>query len=97
MSSNENGEEIYIYGTHGNINGSQYQYPLSIVDGSNYNWARGLWKLKLNVNQKGSENTPTQQWPTPPEEVFMHPPPTASQVHLLAVLLSISFQFTLFY
>lgn len=47
MSLNETGDELYIYGQHGNINGSQYQYPLTIIDGSNYNWARGLWKINL--------------------------------------------------
>lgn len=48
VSVNEAGDELYIYGRHGNINGSQYQYPLSIVDGANYNWARGLWKVDLS-------------------------------------------------
>jgi len=48
VSINEAGDELYIYGRHGNINGSQYQYPLSIVDGANYNWARGLWKVDLS-------------------------------------------------
>ena len=48
VSINEAGDELYIYGRHGNINGSQYQYPLSIVDDANYNWARGLWKVDLS-------------------------------------------------
>ena len=47
LTGDQYGGHVYLYGREGNINGQQYQFPLDIQLGNNYNWPRGLWKLNL--------------------------------------------------
>lgn len=48
ISPNATGEEMLLYGWHGNVSGSQYQCDLDILwSNGNYCWSRGLWRLDL--------------------------------------------------
>ena len=47
IAGNGTGNALLWYGQHGNINGNQYTCNLSISDGGNYCWSRGLWHIDL--------------------------------------------------
>ena len=47
IAGNGEGNALLWYGHHGNINGNQYTCNLSISDGGNYCWSRGLWHIDL--------------------------------------------------
>lgn len=47
IAGNGPGNALLWYGQHGNINGNQYTCNLSISDGGNYCWSRGLWHIDL--------------------------------------------------
>jgi len=48
ISSNEDGDILYLLNGHGNYNGQQSQHPLTYNDG-NYDLTRGLWSFDLST------------------------------------------------
>jgi len=45
--SDSSGANIYIFGSLGNLNGSQYNCSLTYWYNSDYCWIRGMWKINL--------------------------------------------------